>query len=374
MRLLDRYLLRELLIPLGYCLTGFLIFWISSDLIANLSAYQQNRLTAGDIAEYYFYRLPEMLGGVILPVGLLLALLYALTNHARHQELTAMRAAGLSLWRVAAPYFGVGLLLSVAVYGLNEHWAPESAERAERVRKRYSGDPAEASDRRWKSDLKFHNDGQQRFWLIGAYNVETGEMRRVYVEWKLAGGARRQLLAEWALRTNGIWTFYNVRQLVPETTPELLPRQEQLDELAVPELSETREQINSEIKISQLSSKKAAKSVQLTIAEILHYKVLHPQLRPSDRALLDTQLHARLSAPWTCLVVVLVAVPFGAPSGRRNVFVGVASSIFIAFAYFILQRLAMAAGTVGSVPPILAGWLPNCLFATLGIGLLRRVR
>jgi lipopolysaccharide export LptBFGC system permease protein LptF len=67
-------------------------------------------------------------------------------------------------------------------------------------------------------------------------------------------------------------------------------------------------------------------------------------------------------------------VPFGAPSGRRNVFVGVASSIFIAFAYFILQRLAMAAGTVGSVPPILAGWLPNCLFATLGIGLLRRVR
>jgi lipopolysaccharide export system permease protein len=374
MRLLDRYLLRELLVPLGYCLTGFLMFWVSSDLIRNLSDFQQKRLTALDIAEYYFWQLPEFLGGVVLPVGLLLALLYALTNHARHQELTAMRAAGLSLWRIAAPYFALGLCLSLAVYALNEHWAPESADRADRVLKRYSGDPADEAGSDWKSELKFRNDRGERLWLIGAYNVRSGEMRRVYVEWKLAGGARRQLLAERAVRTNGVWTFYQVRRFIPDTSPDALPRQEQLDELAVPELSETREQINSEIKISRLNSVKAAKRVQLTIAEILQYKMLHPRLRPTDRAILDTQLQARLAAPWTCLVVVFIAVPFGAPSGRRNVFVGVASSIFIGLAYLFVQKLGMTFGTSNHLPPLLAGWLPNGLFAGLGVWLMTRVR
>jgi lipopolysaccharide export system permease protein len=285
-----------------------------------------------------------------------------------------MRAAGLSLWRIAAPYFAVGLLLSLLVYGLNEQWAPESAEQAERIRKRYSEAPSEAGDPRWKSDLKFHNDRHHRFWFIGQYNVETGEMRQPYVEWTLASGARRQLRAERAVRTNGVWTFYQVRQLVPDVAPDQLPRQEQLDILAVPELSETREQINSEIKVSRLSSKKASKGVQLTVSEILSYRALHPDLRPAERARLDTQLHARMAAPWTCLVVVLIAVPFGAPSGRRNVFVGVASSIFIGLAYMAVQKLGLALGTHDQLAPVLAGWLPNGLFGGLGVWLMTRIR
>ena len=53
MRLLDRYLLRELLIPLGYCLCGFLLFWITSDLFVTLGEFQKKGLVARDIAEYY---------------------------------------------------------------------------------------------------------------------------------------------------------------------------------------------------------------------------------------------------------------------------------------------------------------------------------
>src|SRR5260221_14299848 len=108
MRLLDRYLLRELLTPLGYCLGGILIFWISFDLYSELSEFQKNRLTGADILQYYVVQLPEMLVFPLLPVVLLLALLYALTNHARHNELTAMRAAGVSLWRFSFSYLWFG--------------------------------------------------------------------------------------------------------------------------------------------------------------------------------------------------------------------------------------------------------------------------
>ena len=85
-------------------------------------------------------------------------------------------------------------------------------------------------------------------------------------------------------------------------------------------------------------------------------------------------MHARLAEPWTCLVVVLIALPFGMPAGRRNVFVGVAGSIFIAFAYFLLLRFALALGTGGYLPAWLAAWLPNSGFAAAGILLFRRWR
>src|ERR1035438_2805583 len=138
MRLLDRYLLRELLVPLGFCLCGFLVFWITADLFVKLGDFQRQGLGARDIAAYYFLTFPEFLT-LVLPIALLLALLYALTNHARHQEITAIRAAGVSLWRMSRPDLGVGLRASLGLFAANEFWAPATADRAEAIRK---GHPA----------------------------------------------------------------------------------------------------------------------------------------------------------------------------------------------------------------------------------------
>src|SRR5260370_30324264 len=132
MRLMDRYLLRELLVPLGYCLSGFLLLWVTSDLITELSGLQEKKLHAGDIAQYYLIKTPEFLV-LILPIALLLALLYALTNHARHHEITAIRAAGISLWRLCLPYLAVGFLASLAVLGLNGYCVPQSADAAQQI-------------------------------------------------------------------------------------------------------------------------------------------------------------------------------------------------------------------------------------------------
>ena len=70
---------------------------------------------------------PEFLV-VVLPIALLLALLYTLTNHARHHEITAIRAAGVSLWRLCLPYLAVGFAASLALFALNELCVPDSAE------------------------------------------------------------------------------------------------------------------------------------------------------------------------------------------------------------------------------------------------------
>jgi len=375
MRLLDRYLLRELLVPLGYCLCGFLLFWISSDLFVTLGGFQKKGLVALDIVEYYLVVLPEFLV-LVLPIALLLALLYALTNHARHQEITAIRAAGVSLWRLSLPYLGVGFLASLALFAANEFWVPSSDERAKAILKRRLAPDPGAPGRNEYRNLCFDNTRDGRRWRIGVYNTQTGEMIEPGVYPIERDGSKPwELRAERARRIDGVWTFFNAlafREAAETNSPPVPSLRTNV--LAVPEFSETPEEINSEIKIRDSMTLRAAKKADVPIQDIVNYVRLHPQLSLSDRAWLDTKLAGRLAAPWTCLVVVLIAIPFGVAGGRRNVFVGVASSIVICFSYFVLQQLGLALGTSGRLPAWLAAWFPNLSFGLAGLLMTARVR
>jgi len=372
MRLLDRYLLRGLLIPLGYCLGGFLVFWTSFDLLGELDNFQRRHLWARDVAEYYLVKAPETLV-TVTPLGLLLAMLYTLTNHARHQELTAMRAAGQSLWRLALPYLMVGLALTLGLFALNEFAVPDSNTAAERILVRRQSERASQPTADLQLNLTFNNERDGRIWHIDAYSPKTGLMRKPTVRWRLPDGSTRLISAQQGVYRNHAWVFSGVNELLYLHTNSL-PLRSETNHLVLAELTETPAQIKSEIKFAGLSNMKAAKRPRLSLRELLDYQQLHPQLNPEGRAKLQTQFHGRLAEPWTCLVVVLIAIPFGASAGRRSVFVGVASSIFIAFAYFIMMRFLLALGTGGYVEPWAAAWLPNLLFALAGIWLTQRVR
>jgi lipopolysaccharide export system permease protein len=372
MRLLDRYLLRELLIPLGYCLSGFLLLWVVSDLITEINALQEKKLHAGDIAQYYLIKCPEFLV-LVLPIALLLALLYTLTNHARHNEITAIRAAGISLWRLCLPYLAVGLVASLVVFWLNEYCVPQSADAAEQIRNFRVPVPGGAAARDKVFNAGINNSRDGRDWVIAVYDLRTGEMQRPVVVSRMGDGSHLELRAARAVRVKGRWNFYDVleykRPVQPDALPILLLK---TNVLIKPEFSETPDQIKSELQLSSGSSLAKAKSADIPIFVLLNYLRLHPY--PTQAAALYTKLAGRLAAPWTCLVVVLIAIPFGAGSGRRNVFVGVASSILICFAYFVLQQVCLAAGAGGKLPPWLAGWLPNLAFGAAGLAMTARVR
>lgn len=374
MRLLDRYLLRELILPFAYCLAGFLIFWISFDLFARMSEFQRLRLKAQDLIELYTVTAPSILVTVI-PIAFLLSLLYALTHHARHNELTAIRAAGVSLARISVPYIAVGFVLSLAVFAMSEWWVPDTNDAAEEIEARYQTDKTKSSGKRqWESNLGFYNHHDRRWWFVESYHLFTGEMIRPHVRWLLPDGTRREILADHGAYLEGAWVFTNVHRLTYEPK-SAVPIQEEIDSVRMTEFTETPNQIRSEIKINKLRRYKVARKAQVSILEILEYKRLHPAGMPAGlRATLETKLHGQMAAPWTSLVVVAIALPFGARTGRRNVAVSVASSIFICFAYFVLRDLSLALGAGGGVEPWVAAWLPNLLFGLTGLFLIWRIR
>ena len=155
-RLLDRYLFRELLTPLAYCLGGFLVFWISFNLFTRLDDLQEAKLHLLDVIELCRRQDAGMSGDGAAdraPAG---AALHAHPSRA-HNEITAMRAAGVSLWRLCLPYFLVGFAASVALFALNEIGVPRSTAWADRILNRYVHKPDDAP----KSIPRFHQRARQ---------------------------------------------------------------------------------------------------------------------------------------------------------------------------------------------------------------------
>ncbi len=370
MRLLDRYLLRELLVPLGYCLGGFLVFYIAFDLIFQINRFLDAHLLFWDIVEYYVVTLPELLVEQVLPVSLLLALLYATTNHSRYNELTAMRAAGIGLWRLAVPYFAVGAAFGVAVFLIGEFWLPSADDRAKFILERRV---AESGQRDVATKLDFFNEATHSDWNMGRFNRLTKEILQLKLATEMPDGSIRTLDARRALYRDGQWHLYDALTWM-RSPGQSAPTQVHSNAMLSLTLPETPAWIQSELKFSTLRAADAAKGPVFSIREIVNYLRLHPQIDSKRKSMLTTQLQGRLAAPFTCLAVVLIALPFGARAGRHNIFVGVASSIFICFGYFILQRISFGLGVGGYMPAILAAWLPNIVCGGLGLLLLSRVR
>ena len=369
MRLHDRYFFRELLTPMAICLGGFLVFWASFFFFTELEHMREASLHFVESLEYAVAMMPGFFI-TVLPITLLLALLYALTHHARHNEITALRAAGVGLWRLCAPYFIVGLATTGIYFVLNEIVVPRCTGWSEEILSRHVQKPVNANAK----PKGFSNRQANRVWQFGAYNPATVTMINPIVTWTSADRVAHVIRAARAQLTNSVWMFYDAQFLVRTNQQAGLAKDFFTNAIAMPAFEETAERIRLELKFNDAQTLRASRSADIPLFELWTYLWHHPELTGEDANRLRTKFHGRLAAPFTCLVVVLIAIPFGAQPGRRNLFFGVAGSIFIAFAFFVLQSVGMALGAGGHLPGWLAAWLPNMIFAVTGIWLIFRIR
>jgi lipopolysaccharide export system permease protein len=373
MRLHDRYFFRELITPLAFCLGGFLVFWISFFFFTAMETIQEKKLHLLDTVEYAVAMMPGFFV-MVLPIALLLAMLYALTHHARHNEITALRAAGVSLWRLSAPYFVVGLAATGIYFLLNEVAVPACANWTEQILSRHVKSSNDGKVKNQFTKVGFRINRANREWQIGEYDPATTKMSNPTVNWTLPDGSWKALKAVSASRINGVWTFFDAQVFAQTGLNSALRPVFSTNVIAMPEFAETPKQILIAMKFSDAQTLRGSRTADIPLTELREYLRNNPDVSGDDGNRLFTKYYGRLAAPWTCLVVVLIAIPFGAAPGRRNLFFGVAGSIFIGFAFFILQMVGLALGSGGTLPAWLAAWLPNMIFAAIGIILTARIR
>ena len=134
MKILPRYLFNNLLMPLLYLLLAFTMLFIIADLMEHFDDFMEANAPFTVVLHYYALMLPSMVI-FIVPICLLLATLYSLSSLTRHSEIIAMRASGVSIYRIIRPYLLMGVICFAFTAGVNEYFGPRYAYRADQVLK-----------------------------------------------------------------------------------------------------------------------------------------------------------------------------------------------------------------------------------------------
>ena len=365
MKLVSRYLLRHLFRPWIYVMAGFSIVAVLVDLFGNFVDFMEAGTSLKSVLLYYAILLPTYLP-YLLPISLLLALLYALWQLGKHSELIAMRASGLSLAQLVAPYLTTGLLASFLLLGINELFNPWATHWARQFLLLQGS--KHAGQGHLAPNLAYKNTPGRRIWRIDVFDPRPAasyEMLGVNLTQQRPDGSDEfRMDAERARWIDGHWWFENVETRYYDVRNDPTGPVESSPSLEMTMLSETPKDFVNEIKDAN----------ERSAVEILQFIASHQGISKETRNRLMVDFHYRLAAPWLCLIVVLVGVPFGFHTGRRGMGLGILFALLAFFGYYILMGLGLAYGKQQMISPVVAGWLPDAVFFVLGLVLLRRIR
>lgn len=364
MKIVTRYLLGHLRRPWFYIMAGFALIAILVDLFGNFVEFMEAGTPPARILLYYAILLPTYLP-YLLPASLLLALLYALWQLGKNSELTAMRASGLSHAQLVSPYLLVGLAAAIALLGINEFFNPWAMYWTRQFKTQQGAAQTAAS---YLVPVAYKNSVGRRIWQIDWFDPRPAasyEMRGInLIQQRPDGSDEFRMEATRGRWLDGHWWFEHVDTRYYNTNSDPTGPAESAPSLEMTMLSETPRDFVNEIK----------DSTERSALDILRFIQTHPGISAETRNRLLVDFHYRLAAPWLCLIVILLGVPFGIHAGRRGMGLGILFSLLAFFGYYILMGLGLAYGKRQILAPALAGWLPDLVFLFLGLLMIRRVR
>lgn len=371
MRILDRYLLREWAKVFGLCLLGFGGLILISHCYNWIPDFERWRLSFGASVEYLAL---QMVGSIpmLLPISLLISVIFTLGALNRNQELAAIRAAGVGLWRLTAPLWAAGAGCALLLVALNAYLIPDALERQREIAEaaqfeliRAQGKATLASGE--AGAISFDNRRAGRLWLISRMGYTTGQAFEVDVH--VFDDQRREvrrLSARFAdfRRVEGRWrwVFRQGRDL------RFDPRTGTL--LAQPEFKELAPGFDEDPEVMLFAAREPGR---LSLREVTRFVEQAGQNPEGPGAAYAMRYHAILSAPAICFVVIAVAIPFAVVGGRVSPMVGVAKTFGLFLAFYLLTSFCGAFGDNGAIPPVVAAWLPTVLVAAWAVPKLRSV-
>ena len=369
MKIVDRYLLREYLIPVGYCLLIFSVMYVVLDLFSRLTDMIAAHVTVAQAARFYLNYLFTINGNVafvvlVLPVCLLLGALYSLARLTRHNELTAMRASGMSLLRLMGPYMAAGIACSLVALIVQETVTPASSRRVYEFEKRMNN----GSRQQVIHDFPYYNSSLHRNWMISEFHPRhPNKLVGVKVTQERPDGTRsEEIHAERAEWLDGHWWFFGcwTQKFNPQGDPIRRPSDPSAQPVEMPQFAEVPSDFENEVSSWEI----------LSSLEMFRYIRAHPDLSDRNRASLLVDMHSRLAMPWTCIVVVLMGIPAGTKTGRQGMLAGVILAIMLFFCFYAAVHVGLFLGKTGAVWPWLAAWIPNIGFSIAGLVMLGRLR
>lgn len=360
-QIIDFYVLSSFLFYLLVLLFTFVALTEVFNFFELLGDVFRNQIPISELFRYLFFLAPKLIYDAA-PVSVLAATLVAFGILAKHNEVTALKACGVSLHRLSLPVLFAGAALSAGLFAFDHYVATGANVIQERLRNRIKGRPVQTYLRP-QSPWIFGRG--PRIYYYRYLNENEGVLGGVSVFQLDSSGYRlaRHIYAERARwePALGAWVFQNgwVRDFGAGDGFRLFTR----ETATFPELDEPPSWFIKEVKTYK----------QMTAGQLGEYIA---ELRQSgfNTIPLQVQYHKKFSTPMFALVMALLSVPFAFLTGARGALTGVGTSLGVGIAYFALNYLFEQLGNAGQLPPHLAAWSPNALFTLAGLYLMSRMR
>lgn len=358
--IVDRYVARQFFQILILVLVSTVVLFIVVDYTEVAGDASANSVPISVVLDYYKYFILQVLNWM-LPISVLLATLITFAMLSKNNEVTAIKSSGMSLYRLSVSVIILALLAAGASYLLLDYVLPHSTERSDALKAQIEG-----KDERLSA---FSPD--QRQWLFGRgrhlfnfLNVERAGSRlegvQVFEFHPSEFRITRRISAPAAVWDGSGWVFEGgwIRSFGDDGDASYTPIQKPVRL----QYQEPPEFFASEVKTPQ----------QMTFNELRRYIA---ELRSSGYAAdqLEVKLYEKTSWPFISFIMALIALPFAFKMGRRGAMHGIGIAMILAFTYWILLSFFTKFGEAGSLPPLLAAWSANILFALAAVWMFLRV-
>ncbi len=361
-RILDEYVVREFLSTFFLVLAGFVLLMLVFTFFELIGDILRNHIGLFMVGDYLVNLAPSMLY-LTTPLAVLIAVLVTFGVLNRNSEIIAMKATGISLYRLVVPILIIAAIISSCLFLFDQFYLPQANRRQEALHNIIKGKPPQTflrPEQNWIFGqprpgepgrifyYKFFDPDRNEFANLSIFEFDRSTFalsRRIFA-------AR----AVWNPSTNS-WTFLNGWERDFKGADITAFRTFQ--QTSFSEIHEDPGYFKKE-------------SLQ---AQEMSFGQLDRYIRDLGQSGFDTmrlriELWRKLAYPFATVIMAVLAIPFALSMGRRGSLTGIAVAVGVALAYWVVDGLFGAMGTVNYLPAILAAWSADLLFALLGSYLL----
>lgn len=356
MRILNRYLWKETALSIFIVMLGLLAMFSFFDLIDELDSLGQGNYNLSNVLTFVLLSIPGHIYEVA-PVAVLIGMMISLGAFGRSSELIIMRVSGLSITSIGLMLIKVGLIFTVITFIVGELITPASEKAAQRMRIK-------------ATDAVIAQDFKSGLWVKdnkSFVNVKT-------------------VLPDATLLNLSIYEFdenFKLRTMSVVDKADYLNGQWKLNNVIQTQLNETGEVDRKQIETTFFKKANWESAIRPELLNILlvapekmsawnlYTFIKHLTKNKQKTTRYEIALWAKMIYPLACVVMVILALPFGFLQQRNSstsakIFIG----ILLGVVYQIMNRVFVHLGALNDWPPIMSAITPTVLFLLAGLSLI----
>jgi len=361
MKILDRYVISEMLGPFLFGVATFTLLFVSADLlfrVARMIAEQQAALSTG--VQYLLSSLPAVLV-LTFPMSVLLSALLSFGRFSGESEIVAIKAGGISFLRVAVPGILLTLAISVVALYISEYISPRATYTANNILFKQLTREADQIKENLSIPAFAGAGGIERRATARTFDPVNGIMKNVSITDYQNNTLVRFTFADRAVWRDNRWIL--IDGVVVDFDPTKETSYNSHFDTAEMYLATAPEDLN----------RRPPSPDEMNRADLLkEIKTKEKDWDPRTLRKNWMKYFQKISIPFSCLVFGLIGIPLGLRPHRTSTSIGLGISIVMIFIYYVFMSVGNVLGEGGYVPYIAAAWLPNLIFGGVGVYLISR--